>query len=121
MKGDIVSEYEFNKKENELFVNFSLRLLILSATLSVAGLVSIILGLISPFSATDVITGIAFIAIGVSLFLPVQSFKNIISTKGNDMKELMKGFSILSQGFTFVLGATIFLQAMILFGYLSEI
>ena len=116
-----MSEYEFSDKENEQFVNFSFRLLILSATLGAAGLVSIILGIISPFSATDVITGIAFIAIGVSLFLPVQNFKNIISTKGNDMKELMNGFSVLNQGFTFVLGATIFLQVMILIGYLRDI
>ncbi|OLS27359.1 MAG: hypothetical protein HeimC2_11960 [Candidatus Heimdallarchaeota archaeon LC_2] len=116
-----MSEYEFNEKENKQFVDFSLRLLILSATLGAAGFVSIILGLISPFSATDVITGIAFVAIGVSLFLPVQNFKNIISTKGNDMKELMKGFSILNQGFTFVLGATLFLQIMILIGYLLDI
>lgn len=116
-----MSEYEFNDKENEQIGTFSLRLLVLSATLGAAGLISILLGIISPFNATDVITGMAFIAIGSSLFLPVQNFKNIISTKGNDMKELMKGFTILNQGFTFVLGASIFLQLMILVGYLSDI
>lgn len=115
-----MSEYEFNDTENEQFTQFSLSLFMLSISLAAAGLIIVILGIISPLSVVDIITGLAFIAIAVSLFLPVQNFKNIVKTEGNDMNELMNGFSVLSQGFTFVLGATIFLQLMILIGYIQN-
>ncbi|MCE7735144.1 MAG: hypothetical protein GPJ54_09725 [Candidatus Heimdallarchaeota archaeon] len=116
-----MSEYEFTGAEDKKFTEFSFSLFLLSISLGVAGFVIVILGLVSPLNITDIITGLAFIAIAVSLFLPVQNFKNIVSTEGSDMKELMNGFSVLSQGFTFVLGATIFLQLMILIGYIQNI
>ncbi len=116
-----MSEYEFNDTENQQFTDFSFSLFILSLSLGIAGAVIMILGIISPLNIVDIITGLAFIAIAVSLFLPLQNFKNIVSTEGNDMDELMNGFTVLSQGFTFVLGATIFLQLMILIGYIQNI
>ena len=116
-----MSEYEFNDTENKQFSEFSFSLYILSITLGIAGVVIMLLGIISPLNIVDIITGLAFIAIAISLFLPVQNFKNIVSTIGNDMDELMNGFTVLSQGFTFVLGATIFLQLMILIGYIQNI
>ncbi|MFV2014276.1 MAG: DUF5362 family protein [Candidatus Heimdallarchaeota archaeon] len=116
-----MSEYEFNDKENKQFTEFSFSLFILSVSLGAVGFIIMILGFVSPLNITDIITGLAFIAIAVSLFLPVQNFKNIVSTEGNDMNELMNGFTILSRGFTFVLVATIFLQLMILVGYIQNI
>lgn len=116
-----MSEYEFNDAENQQFTDFSFSLFILSLSLGIAGVVIVTLGIISPLNIVDIITGLAFIAIAVSLFLPLQNFKNIVSTEGNDMDELMNGFTVLSQGFTFVLGATIFLQLMILIGYIQNI
>jgi hypothetical protein len=116
-----LSEYEFSNAENKQFSNFSFSLFVLSINLGAAGFIIIVLGLISPIDAVDIITGIAFMAIAVSLFLPLQNFQNIVSTEGNDMNELMNGFRVLSNGFTFVLGATIFLQVMILIGYVRNI
>lgn len=116
-----MSEYEFSDAENQQFTDFSFSLFILALSLGIAGVVIMILGIISPLNIVDIITGLAFIAIAVSLFLPLQNFKNIVSTEGNDMDELMNGFAVLSQGFTFVLGATIFLQLMILIGYIQNI
>ena len=116
-----MSEYEFNDKENKQFTEFSFSLFILSVSLGAVGLIIMVLGFVSHLNITVIITGFAFIAIAVSLFLPVQDFKNIVSTDGSDMNELINGFTVLSRGFTFVLGATIFLQLMILVGYIQNI
>ncbi|MHA2027971.1 MAG: hypothetical protein ACW99A_07080 [Candidatus Kariarchaeaceae archaeon] len=116
-----MSEYEFSESENEQFSDFSFSLVILSISLGTAGLIIVILGIIPSINPVDIVTGLAFIAIAISLFLPLQNFENITRTEGNDMRELMNGFRVLSNGFTFVLAATIFLQVMILISYIRNI
>lgn len=116
-----MSEYEFNASENMQFLKFSQSLIYLSISLLFAGVIILIQGIISPSKIVDVITGIVFIAVAISLFLPVQYFQNIIVTTGNDIDEFMKGFSFLSKGLTFVIGLSGILLISIAIGIILNI
>lgn len=91
-----MTQYEFSNDENLHLFTFLQRLNLLSTALLITGVVLIIEGAIPAVSAGDIITGIVFLVIGGTLYLPVNSFQTIIVTEGNDMDEFTKGFNMLN-------------------------
>jgi len=116
-----MSGYEFNDTENQQFLIFLQRLVILSLSLLFAGVILTIQGLIPSTDIGVTIIGIAFIAISLSLFLPVRYFLNIIVTAGNDMNEVMKGFSMISFGLNFMIGGAGLLLLSIIVNFIQSI
>lgn len=115
-----MSAYEFNDKENQMFTAFSQRLQMFSFSLIGAGILFVILSVIPDFSWSDLVAGLIMIAIGVALFLPVQNFKNIVQSEGNDIKELVEGFDVLGKGFNYVIYSTIGLILLMAIGFFSS-
>ena len=96
-----MAEYEFTDDENKTFTAISKNMLYSAIILVISGVVAFVLGLVEP-SLFDVITGITVLAIGVSLYFPTDNFKRIVSTSGEDIKELMQAFSELDKGWMVV-------------------
>lgn len=114
-----MEEYEFNDAQNRIFLKFLLILILLSVSLFFTGMVTLIQGIIPNRETGDIVTGIVFIVISVSLLFPTRNFMNIITTSGNDIKEFMKGLSSLNFGFNFIAGATSILLVTILVSFIS--
>ena len=96
-----MSEYEFSDAENEVFTKLNKNMLLASLLLVLSGLVALILG-ITAGSVFDIISGITVITIGISLYFPTDNFRNIVSTTGEDIKELLTAFSELDKGWLIV-------------------
>jgi hypothetical protein len=112
-----MSEYEFTQSENKQFLTYTQRLILLSISLLFAGLIMLVQGLIPPENWGDFATGIVLVLMGIALLIPVYNLQNVTVTTGNDVAELMKGFTILSRGFTFVIVAAVALLVGIGFEY----
>ena len=90
--------YEFSEEENIQFLTFMKRSIILSIGLIITGVLLTVEGAIPGVQIGDIYTGLLFMIAGMALFVPIQSFLNIIITTGKDMEELLKGFSSFSSG-----------------------
>ncbi len=88
-----MSEYEFTQEENRIFLNFMLGLLILSFSLVVTGVVLLIEGLKTGFIFSDFALSIGLFLLAASFITPLVYFKNIITTSGDDINELITGIS----------------------------
>ncbi|MHA2249147.1 MAG: hypothetical protein ACXAD7_02240 [Candidatus Kariarchaeaceae archaeon] len=116
-----MSEYEFNETENQQFLVFLQRLVVLSISLLFSGVIMVIQGIIPSTDIGSSIVGVVFIAISLALFLPIRYFLNIIITSGNDMSEVMKGFSMISFGLWFVIGASGLLLLSIIVNFIQSV
>ena len=115
-----MSEYEFSNEENITFLTYIKRSIILTIGLMFAGILLVIEGAISPVESLDIATGFIFILVGAFLFAPLQNFLNIIVSQGNDVSELMKGFTSFGNGMTVVMVALGANFLLLLFSLFSE-
>ena len=95
------SEYEFTDEENQSFKSLYTAMILVSGVFTIF---SIILFL-SSFQKSDNLMfsrAITFILFGVILFFPTDNFNKIITTRGNDIDELMTGTKELANGFMFM-------------------
>lgn len=92
-------EYEFTEEENKSIKSFYTSVIMVSGIFTIF---SIILFLAS-FQKSDSLMfsrAITFLLFGVVLFFPTDNFHKIITTKGNDIEELMTGTKELANGLT---------------------
>ncbi len=116
-----MSEYEFSETDNRKFLTFSQNLTYLSISLIFSGIIITILGIIQKTNFGDLLIGIIFILIGLSLEVPVLNFQNIIVSTGKDMSELMKAFTFLSWGMIFIMGAIGSILIAVTIGFIINI
>ena len=101
-----MSEYEFNKRENKQISAFAQQILRFCYLMVAVALVAIVNGF--NLSAQDgsnvmnyglILTGILQIVLAYALYRPISNLNNVVTTKGNDISELMTGFTKLHGGF----------------------
>ena len=94
--------YEFNEKENSDFNQLNQKMMILSVLIALGGIANIILFFVTDGSWAIMTSGILYLTMAVTFFLPLDNFKKIIHTEGNDIKELMVAFKELDKGWLIV-------------------
>ena len=90
-------DYEFTEEENQSFKSLYGSMIFVSGVFTIF---SIIL-FFSAFQKSDNLVfsrAITFLLFGIILFFPTDNFMKIISTKGNDIEELMTGTKELATG-----------------------
>ena len=86
-------EYEFTQEENDRINKFISALRIFAIVLTISGVLTLVDGFASsPSSLTTIVSGISWIAMGISFYLPIDNFQRIVQSEGNDIKELLVGF-----------------------------
>ena len=91
-------DYEFTEEEEKSFKSLYTAMILISGVFTVF---SIILFLAS-FQKSDSLMfsrAVTFILFGIILFFPTDNFYKIITTRGNDIEELMTGTKELGNGF----------------------
>lgn len=97
--------YEFNKEDNLVFSEFSLKILIIGILVTACGFFFLLYGIVSLGeletlqSITIILESVLFMGIGIVFILPNDNFKKIATTEDSDIPELMKGFKEFSTGF----------------------
>ncbi|MCH8908751.1 MAG: hypothetical protein IH840_16825 [Candidatus Heimdallarchaeota archaeon] len=98
-----MSEYEFNKEENEDFEMLTQRLLLVAITTGLTGITGLI-AVIIAFDPYLLVSSLAVIVFAIFFYLPIDNFKRIITTEGSDIKELVRGFFELRAGWNVSIG-----------------
>ncbi len=101
-----MSAYEFTQEENQVFETLSKRIARLGVLFIIIGVavaingIGVILneGKIAATLSTFVMSAIQII-IGIIIWRPADNFRHIVTTKGQDIDELMIGLNELSAGF----------------------
>ncbi len=99
-----MSAYEFSSEENSLILSLAKRMRAVSVLLGLTGLIAIanaIPGLLAggtPAGIGGLIAGIFAFVQSVVFFRPTDNLKNIVSTEGEDIGELMQGINELASG-----------------------
>ena len=96
-----MSEHEFSETHNAIFTALNSNMLRATIILCLSGIIALMLGILDT-GAFDIISGITVLCIGVSLYFPTDNFKNIVTTTGEDIKELLQAFSELDKGWLIV-------------------
>ena len=106
-------EYEFTEEENKSIKSLYTSIILISGIFT---LFSIIL-FFSSFEKSDGLMfsrAITFLLFGIVLFFPTDNFNKIITTKGNDIQELMIGTKELANGLFWLNIVLIFNRLLIL-------
>jgi hypothetical protein len=99
-----MSGYEFSSEENSVILTLAKRMRIVSLLLGVTGLFAVgnaIPGLLdggSPTGIGGLIAGAFAIFQAIIFFRPTDNLKNIVTTEGEDIAELMQGMGELAGG-----------------------
>lgn len=99
-----MSAYEFSREENSVILSLAKRMRAVSLLLGLTGLIAIgnaIPGLLAggtPASFGGLIAGAFAFVQSIVFFRPTDNLKNIVSTEGEDIAELMQGISELASG-----------------------
>ncbi|MCY3414466.1 MAG: hypothetical protein INQ03_22655 [Candidatus Heimdallarchaeota archaeon] len=116
-----MSEYEFTKIQDREIITFAHRLVLLTIAFIFSGMIILILGLIVSQKMTDIATGSFFLGLALIFYISIQYFLNIVTTEGNDVKELVKGISSMSRGIDLVIVATLVMVLSIIYGYIQSL
>jgi hypothetical protein len=96
--------YEFSSEENTVILSLAKRMRAVSLLLGLTGLIAIgnaIPGLLAggtPMSIGGLIAGAFAILQSIVFFRPTDNLKNIVSSEGEDIAELMQGMGELAVG-----------------------
>lgn len=94
--------YEFNEKENEKFTSLSRNMMILSAVITAGGVFAFV-GYFLDYGELELLfSGLLYILLGITLYKPTDNFTRIVTSKGNDIKELLTGFAEIKRWMMFV-------------------
>ena len=99
-----MSSYEFSNEENSVILSLAKRMRTVSLLLGLTGLIAIanaVPGLLadgSPSGIGGLIAGSFAIVQSIVFFRPTDNLKNIVSTEGEDIVELMQGIGELASG-----------------------
>lgn len=94
--------YEFTDEENADFSSLSNRMITLSIVIILGGISTWVEFFLSDGVIADLLSAALYVMMGYTLFLPVDNFKKIVTTQGNDIKELMIGFKELDKWMLYV-------------------
>jgi hypothetical protein len=103
-----MSAYEFSSEENIVILSLAKRMRAVSVLLGLTGLIAIgnaIPGLLNGGTPTGIgglIAGAFAIVQSIVFFRPTDNLKNIVTTKGEDIAELMQGIGELAAGLKIV-------------------
>jgi hypothetical protein len=103
-----MSAYEFSSEENIVILSLAKRMRAVSVLLGLTGLIAIgnaIPGLLNGGTPTGIgglIAGAFAIVQSIVFFRPTDNLKNIVTTKGEDIAELMQGIRELAAGLKIV-------------------
>ena len=103
-----MSAYEFSSEENIVILSLAKRMRSVSVLLGLTGLVAIgnaIPGLLAGGTPTGIgglIAGAFAILQSIVFFRPTDNLKNIVTTEGGDIAELMQGIGELAAGLKIV-------------------
>jgi len=103
-----MSAYEFSSEENIVILSLAKRMRAVSVLLGLTGLIAIgnaIPGLLAGSTPTGVgglIAGAFAILQSIVFFRPTNNLKNIVTTEGEDIEELMQGLGELAAGLKIV-------------------
>lgn len=115
-----MSTYEFTEEQNQDISLLTSRMKILAVTMLVAGILSIMGGLLDDFLRSHyILNGILVIIVGITVFLPTDNFTKIVQTKGKDITELMRGLKELNQGFNLVIISLAILLINLIYNVIS--
>lgn len=95
--------YEFSEEENRVILSLARRMRAVSLLLGLTGLIAIANAIPalsggSPAGVGGIIAGAFAIIQSIVFFRPTDNLKNIVSTEGNDIGELMQGIGELVIG-----------------------
>jgi hypothetical protein len=99
-----MSGYEFSSEENTVILTLAKRMRTVSLLLGLTGLIAIgnaIPGLLeggTPTGVGGLIAGVFAILQAIIFFRPTDNLKNIVTTEGEDIAELMQGIGELAGG-----------------------
>lgn len=99
-----MSGYEFSSEENKVFLTLANRMRTVSLLLGLTGLIALgnaIPGLLDDRSPTGIgglVAGAFAILQAIVFFRPTDNLKNIVTTEGEDIAELMQGMGELAGG-----------------------
>ncbi len=105
-------EYEFTEDENHSFKSLYASMIFVSGVFTIF---SVIL-FFSAFQKSDNLVfsrAITFLLFGIILFFPTDNFMKIITTKGNDIEELMTGTKELATGL-FLMNLVLFINRLLI-------
>ena len=80
-----MSEYQFTDDENRLFFRLSQKLVFLTTSLLLTGVLLIILGVIYDYNYTNITSGVVFIVFALFLVGPIQQIQNSVIAGENDV------------------------------------
>ncbi len=84
--------YEFSHEENETFLNFVVRILLLSFSSILTGSLLLIYSFEgSSFKFGYFLFSVGLFVLAVTFLSPIRNIQNIILTSGNDIAELVEG------------------------------
>ncbi|RMG36710.1 MAG: hypothetical protein D6732_07905 [Methanobacteriota archaeon] len=83
--------YEFTHEENETFLAFVVRILLLSFSSILAGSLLLIYSFDGGFKGGYFLFSIGMFVLAVTFLSPIKNIQNIILTSGNDIEELVEG------------------------------
>jgi hypothetical protein len=116
-----MAEYEFTSEENKTFDSlagalrrFALTFAVFAALLAVMGVMGFFFG--RPFveSASWLIVGAATVFLALMFLKPVDNFRHITTTQGQDISELLGAMGQLNKAFGLLrIGVALILVAMI--------
>lgn len=101
-----MSEHEFSKEENVIVGNLAKRMAWVGLLIAIWYVILLINIVVSAISASefsiidtvDVVDCLLFIIMGITLYRPTDNLKRIVTTKGQDISELMTAFGEINVG-----------------------
>lgn len=97
-----MSEHEFTTEQNKVFSNLYKRMLLMAILVLVGGAYSIVFALTGSFQLLLIVSGILYVVMAITFYLPLDNFKKIISTEGQDITELMTALNEMDKGWFIV-------------------
>lgn len=106
--------YEFNEQENQKIQRFAFGITFFSLSWIALGIIATISAIIPEFQFDQIFTALIIMGVGLLLLYPVRNFRAVVKTEGNDITEIMDGFSKLNTGFTIIIFIAILLPVVLL-------
>ncbi len=97
-----MSEFEFQPQHDDVMLRFASAMYYMGIALVVTGVLTLLSIFFNEFSFTTIIIGFAWMAMGAGFYFPVDNFRRITTTEGNDIEEMMTGFKELQTAWILV-------------------
>jgi hypothetical protein len=113
-------EYEFTEEENKSFKSLYVSMILISGVFTIFSLILFF----TSFQKSDALIfsrAVTFLLFGIILFFPTDNFNKIITTKGNDIGELMTGTKELANGLMFMNIVLVFNRVLIILSVLVSL